>query len=249
MTSPRRVYVLPSNIQGRRARIEDPQELHHLLDVLRAKPGHPIECFDGQGRVYQGRIVALDRTRCDIELHGTLSEPSEQRMRLTLGLALLKGVRFEWVIQKATELGVARIVPLITARVVARPVIGRTDAKVARWRRIAAEAAKQCRQATLPAIDTPQRLKDVLPSLTKGALLLMPTLVGPTMPLARIIEDHQSARDIVVLIGPEGDFTPEEVALAVHHGARLVSLGSRTLRSETAAIATVAILQCACEIL
>ena len=115
--------------------------------------------------------------------------------------------------------------------------------KCARWRRIAQEAAKQCGRATIPTVDVPCRFEDVLPRLDQAPLILIPTLAVDTQPLSEVLHAHRGANAVVALIGPEGDFSRREVEAAVARGAQPVSLGRLTLRSETAAVATLAVLR------
>jgi len=168
-----------------------------------------------------------------------------QALAVTLGQSLIQPERFEWVIQKSTELGVDRIIPLLTQRTTVRRLSQeQASKKLARWQRIATEAAKQCGRSRLARIDAPQELAAAL-NASSGAEIrvLIATLVGATRPLRSELASLQGCARVLVLIGPEGDFTAEEVALARRAGAHPVSLGRLTLRSETAAIAILAVLQ------
>jgi 16S rRNA (uracil1498-N3)-methyltransferase len=160
-----------------------------------------------------------------------------------LAQALIKPERFEWVVQKATELGVDRVMPVVTARTVVRLGPDQAKHKVARWQRIAREAAKQCGRAKVLRIDTAQPFDQFAPALARYPGVLMPTLLVRAIPLKEGLESIKEMASVMALIGPEGDFTRDEVALAQRYGARPVSLGHLTLRSETAAIAMLAILQ------
>jgi 16S rRNA (uracil1498-N3)-methyltransferase len=160
-----------------------------------------------------------------------------------LAQALIKPERFDWVVQKATELGVDRVTPLVTERTLVRPMRDSAQRKLTRWQRIAREAAMQCGRSSIPAIDVAQPFDQFAPSLARYSLVLMPTISVTARPLNAELEGLKEAAAAMTLIGPEGDFTLEEVALAQRYGARAVSLGRLTLRSETAAIATLAILQ------
>ena len=160
-----------------------------------------------------------------------------------LAQALIRQERFDWVIQKATELGVERIVPLMTAHTVIRPAKGQWPRKVVRWRLIAEEAAQQCGRSTVPAIDTPVPFARFVPSLVRRTGVVMPTLAVASTPLSRQLERWKGADAAIALIGPEGDFTRDEAVLAQRYGASLASLGQLTLRAETAAIVTLALLQ------
>jgi 16S rRNA (uracil1498-N3)-methyltransferase len=237
-----RVLISPSAVQGDSITIADPRELHHLVDVLRVKAGDQLECFDGEGRTYVGPVRQASRTRLVVRIAQEREEPGGA-LALTLALSLIRPERFEWVVQKATELGVRRLVPLVTARTVIRLSADRVAGKLARWHRIAAEAATQCGQPSLPTIEPPQRFDRFLATLGRESRLLIPTLAVRCPSLATVLKAVRRPRAAVALIGPEGDFTADEVALAQRCGARPVSLGPLTLRSETAAIVMVAILQ------
>ena len=239
-----RFFIPPEKIVGQTIILDDPRELHHLRDVRRLGKGDEVVCFDGQGREYAGAIIASRAGQVVIQIART-REPVKRGVDIWLAQSLLKGERFEWVAQKATELGVARLTPLLTRHTVVKVGAAQGPRKQARWQRIATESAKQCGRATVPQIDPPCRFDEAIPQLAACGLVVMPTLAVTTMPLREVLEEGCGRRTacIGVLIGPEGDFSREEVALAEAHGARPVSLGEFTLRSETAAIAKVAILQ------
>jgi len=237
-----RVLIPPGAVSGDAITVTDPRELHHLLDVLRVKVGDHLECFDGNGHAYAGPIVRCSRRGLVMEIDERLEEP-RRPLSVTLAQALIKPERFEWVIQKATELGVDRLIPLVTERSVVRPATARVEQRLARWRRIAQEAAAQCGRSTLPRLDAPRSVEELLPSLPSGTRVLMPTLSAEAVPLKEALTAWDGVGSVVVLIGPEGDFTPHEVLLAQRAGVLLISLGRLTLRSETAAVAILAILQ------
>jgi 16S rRNA (uracil1498-N3)-methyltransferase len=237
-----RVLIPPDAVTGSTAAVTDPREVHHLLDVLRVKAGDRIECVDGAGCLYAGPILRCSRRGVVMEIRERFEDRAPS-LRLALAQALIRPERFEWVIQKATELGVEAMTPLLTQRTVVRPAGPSLERRLARWQRIAREAAKQCGRATLPRIERPQGFREAVRSLDREAYVLMPTLSVPARSLKEELQGRACVNAAVVLIGPEGDFTPEEVALAQRHGARPVSLGRLTLRSETAAMATLAILQ------
>ena len=237
-----RVLILPDAVQQGRITIDDPGELHHLRHVLRVKVGDPLDCFDGEGHSYMGRVTRCTRTAMVLAIDARRADvpPSAH---LILAQALIKPERFAWVVQKATELGVERVVPLVTARTTARPVAGRLERQAERWRRISREAARQCGRRDVLQLEPPQPFGQAVPELAQRARIIMPTLAVPASPLQEELERFRGAGAVAALIGPEGDFTPEEAALAQRHGALAVSLGRLTLRSETAAIATLAILR------
>ena len=242
-----RVLVPPAAVQRDRITVSDPAQLHHLLHVLRVRAGDPLECFDGAGRSYAGRVLRCGRQGVVLAIEARDTEVPPP-VRLILAQALIKPERFAWVVQKATELGVERFVPLVTARTTARPVAGRLERQTERWRRVSREAARQCGRRDVPQLEPPRPFGEAVPEMARRARVLMPTLAVPAAPLREALERFRGAEAVAALIGPEGDFTPEEAALAQRHGALAVSLGRLTLRSETAAIATLAILRYAIDI-
>ncbi len=243
-----RFFVSPDRVTASTLTIDRPAEIHHVQDVLRLGLGDEVVCFDGQGSEYTGVILRVAADRIDVKILARRQE-SAGAVAVWLMVGIPKGARFEWLLQKATELGVSRVSPLLTERTVVRLDDERGRGKRERWQRIAQEAAKQCGRASLPQIDAPQPFDAVLPSIAASSLVLIPTLEVTAIPLHELLAQplrgarEARPREVVVLIGPEGDFSRDEVALAQAHGARPVSLGPLTLRSETAAIAMVAILQ------
>lgn len=236
-----RILVHPRNISGSTATLDDPKQLHHLCAVLRLKAGDRVCCFDGRGAEYVGTITHHSRARMTVRLDQRLAAGARTRM-LWLAPSLIKAPRFDWLIQKATELGATRLSPIVTERTVIRLTDMQGRQKRERWRRIVEEASTQCGRADVPSIDPPQSFHTLLPLLGHVPLVLIPTLAVPARPFREALEDSRAAGDLAVLIGPEGDFSPEEVAAAVKAGAQPVSLGRLMLRSETAALACLALL-------
>ncbi len=242
-----RVLIPACAVRDDHITVNDPRQLRHLHRVLRVKSGDELECFDGAGHRYRGPVVRCSRAGLVMQVAARETDcpPS---WRLTLAQALIRQERFDWVIQKATELGVERIVPLITAHTVIRPAKGQWPRKAVRWRRIAEEAAQQCGRSTVPAIEVPVSFARFAPSLAHQSGVVMPTLAIASTPLSGQLERLKGMDAAVALIGPEGDFTRDEAALAQRYGASLASLGRLTLRSETAAIVTLALLRYAADI-
>ena len=169
----------------------------------------------------------------------------ESPLALTLAVALLKGEKFDTVVQKATELGVASIVPVVTARADVRLRAGKdVDARVARWQRLALEAAKQSGRAVVPAVGAPCALAELLAAESVGARLLFTERGG--YGLREALADVTAPTALTALTGPEGGWADEELARAQAAGWRLVTLGGRTLRAETAAVVVSALLQHVC---
>ncbi len=237
----RRCVIRPEAIVAGTVRF-DREELHHLARVLRLRPGALVEAADGLGRVYTVRLEALTPGAAWGTILGERAPGGESPCAITLAQAILKGERMTWVIQKATELGVARLVPLETERVVARPAGERTGARRARWERVAREAVKQCGRARVPAVEAVRPLRDLLAETrAHDAAWLCWEGGGPSV--ARLAREAGRPRRLLLLVGPEGGFTREEVQRAEAAGARLVGLGPRILRAESAAIVAIALCQ------
>jgi 16S rRNA (uracil1498-N3)-methyltransferase len=220
-----RFFVAQSIVAGRVALAGD--EARHLATVMRAQPGELAILFDGSGVEFVARIVAAGKREVELEVIERREPLRELPFSLTLAVALPKGERQKWLVEKATELGVTRLVPLVTARGVAQPV----EAALDRLRRGVIEASKQCGRNRLLEIGEPQNVVDYVRSIPDGATRLLADPAGDGL-----VRPAHVPADLQIAIGPEGGFAPEEVAAAAAAGWRLVSLGPRILRVETAAI-------------
>ena len=208
-------------------------EAHHLRDVLRLKPGAPVEAFDGAGNVADGRVKAVSGEGVVLELGGARREPAEARRALTVAVALLKGDKLSDVVRQCTELGAARFVLLATRYA---DVGSMSAARRQRLKRVAEEAARQSGRAVVPAIVGPAPLA----ALTwEGAAVVADPDVR--LPLAAALEAVGGRGvGVTVITGPEGGFAPGEVDALTRRGAVAVSLGPWTLRAETAPVALTA---------
>lgn len=206
-------------------------EARHLTRVLRARLGDEVRVFDGAGREWAAHVAAIGRDQVTLELVADLPPRPSPARHLTLAVALPKGERQKWLVEKLTELGVTRLVPLITDRGVAEA----TPAAIERLTRGVIEACKQCGRNTLMKIGEPATLEQ-LAAAHPEAVRLFAHPIGS--PLAEAVAPGQPA--IVVAIGPEGGFTDAEIEAAARHGYHRVSLGPLILRIETAAIAMAA---------
>ncbi len=236
-----RILIPPDAVSGSTIRITEAGTLHHLRRVLRLRAGEPVECFDGAGHGYLGTVREANARELIVSVERDRQEPAPARPVL-LAHALIRPERFEWVLEKATELGVDRILPLVTSRTTVRLPHDPAAARLQRWRRLLVAACEQCGRCRLPQLDPPQHLDEAVAQLA-GQQLLLPTLAWPGRPAVQVVESLDPSAPVAVLIGPEGDFSPEEVAAAMAQGAEPVSLGRLTLRSETAALVMLALLQ------
>jgi 16S rRNA (uracil1498-N3)-methyltransferase len=223
--------------------VELPQEVaHQARDVLRLATGGTLHLLDGVGGEYPAEIVAIDRKRAVVRLGARVEGRAEPAVRVVLCQGMLKAAKFEWVLQKCTELGVAAFMPLLTERAVAAAEEA-GEAKRRRWSRIVAEALEQCGGTRLPEIGAPRPLMHALASLPPGGIALIPWEEADALPLRVALQQRMSqagdpahVAEVRIFIGPEGGFSAGEIAIAERTGAIPVTLGPRILRAETAAI-------------
>ena len=207
-------------------------EAHHLLHVMRAGPETEVVLFDGSGAEFHAVVRKVGRSDVELTVLSRQEVDRELRVELHLGVALPKGDRQKWLVEKAVELGVSRLVPLATARGVAQPV----DQAVARLRRAVVEASKQCGRNRLMEVAAPQSWDDFVAAGGDCCRLLAHPL-GRASPVPSVL----ASRRVLLAVGPEGGLTDEEVALATAASWQLIDLGPRILRVETAALALAAI--------
>ncbi len=227
-------FYLPEKITGDTASISDPEQLHHLRDVLRLKKGDEIIIFDSEGSEYLCTIAELNKKQATLNIKTRKTFPSS-KLKLAIACAIPKQSKMDDIIDKLTQLGVSTIIPLMTERVVIK-MEGTGETRLERWRKIALSAAKQSHRNTLPFISPITSLKEVLALSKDYQLKLVPTLAGERKTLGDVLARIRPA-SVLVLIGPEGDFTPQEIQEALQAGFIPVSLGDTVLRVETAAVA------------
>lgn len=218
-------------------------ETQHVRDVLRLSPGDEILVFDGQGNEYRCRLVAFSPGSSAAEIIEQVKFQTESEFALTLAVALLKGDKFDLVVQKATELGVQKVIPVITRRAdVKIRNQDEADRKLTRWRRIAQEAMKQCGRAHSIEIENPLELDHLLSDSGKNELrLLFAERDGDSFESACGSGDPPA--QITAIVGSEGGWTDDEIRHARQERWNIVTLGGRTLRAETAAIVVATLLQ------
>jgi 16S rRNA (uracil1498-N3)-methyltransferase len=231
----RRLHLPPERIGEARAELTD-EARHYLSHVLRLQPGAQVELFDGRGAAWDATIEpGFAGLRLGARRAIAAGGPA-----LVLLLALAKGEKLELVVQKATELGVARVVPFAAERSVVQLDAEKGEARAVRWRKIAEEAARQCGRADLPEVAAPTTLAAALASLPEGARLVVLHGEGGA-PLGAL--GLEGAPAVAAVVGPEGGLTEGELQACQAAGALRGRLGPRTLRAETAAVAVVAVLQ------
>jgi len=216
---------------------------HHLRDSLRVTIGETLWLGDGQGSRYHAEITNVSKQTVTGRILETVQEPLRHTPRLILGQSLLKGEKMDWVSQKATELGVGEIIPIESRHSVVQLKADRVDHQLARWQRIAVEAAQQSEQWRVPTIAPPQSLAALLTSRASDTITLMlaERREGKSLQAVELPQDVTGS--VLVLIGPEGGWSQEEVQIAEQAKVLPVTLGRHILRAETAAIAAISILQ------
>lgn len=221
------------------------EEAHHLRHVLRISDGDEVEVFDGQGRHAMALFRAEGKGAVVEVIEGSTRE-SLPSVRVVLLQALPKGKKMDFVVEKGTELGLSEIWPLVTDRVVARPDGKRHAEKIARWQRIALSAARQCGTSWVPSVKPICSISQALDSCVGFDLFIVGSLQDDARPLHAVLDEVRQSFGVIgnvgVLIGPEGDFTGEELKLAVDAGAVPVSFGSLVFRVETAALYAASVL-------
>ncbi len=234
-----RFYDPSLNLFQSQITLSDPNEIHHLRSVLRLKKGDTIVLFNGKGEEAEGEIIAMDAKRVEVKVE-KLKKIEKRGPAIILACAIPKRGKFELIIEKATELGVDEIIPLKTERSEIHLKDERLKSKHARYQTVALNAAKQCRRSTIPVVHPVTPLTDAFEQFKSKATLVIPSLEEKKTTFLQVFSEIKSPSQIVFFIGPEGDFSPQEYALAKKAGCIPVTLGETTLRVETAAIAVVA---------
>jgi 16S rRNA (uracil1498-N3)-methyltransferase len=244
MSRPPRFFITPDQVSGPIITISN-EDVRHIATVLRMKAGEQLTLCDGQGTAYSVKITEISRTEIKTEVVGHAKQEL-RKPRVILGQGLPKFDKMDLIVQKATELGVAGIVPLITERTVVKVKDG--GSRGARWQKIAREAAMQSNRPDIPQIGQIQSLKDFMVMPAPGfpppgpvTLHLFPWEEGKE-PVRNVLRKNHGIENVVVLIGPEGGFAPQEAELARTRGFHMVSLGPNILRTETAAIAVLSMI-------
>lgn len=236
------VFIPPGDVEQDSLTLRG-DAFHHLHRVLRVRQGDVVCACDGEGWVYRARILRVGKDRMHCHIEQRTYRPEEFTSPVVLGQGIAKGPAMDLIVQKATELGVARLIPLSLVRSVPRPRGAGQVARLDRWRRIAREAAQQCGRAETPTVEEPQNLEKFLEETTEQPLKVAFWEGEQERSLKEVVTDGAVAGGVVLLVGPEGGLEAREVAQAVEAGFVPVSLGQRKLRTETAALAALAIVQ------
>lgn len=236
-----RFFVPRRSITHQRATIEG-SELDHLRKVLRLGPGDPITVFDDGGWEHEAVIRSVSAQAAEIEVLRSFQAERESPLLLTLAVGLTKGEKMDFVVEKATELGVHAIVPFVSTYTVPKLDQRKVEKRGERWQRIGLAAAKQCGRTRIPEILPLSDFEDLVRQ-TSGSLNLLFWEKEAGQTLKQIHATDPDARSILLVIGAEGGFSDQEAGLAQRHGFKPIRLGRRILRAETAAVAATSLVQ------
>ena len=234
-----RFFISPQAIAGDRVILRGAL-VHQIRDVLRMKPGDEIVLLDNSGSAYRAELVTLDRDTVRAHVNNKWPLETEPVVRVALYQGLLKGQKFDLVLQKGTEIGVSVFVPLLAERCIVGSLDDVSDARVERWDRIIIEAAEQAGRAVLPNLMPPMLFAHACNQTPANGLALIPWEGEKSHGLREALAGAPRAKSISLFIGPEGGFTEEEIVLAKSKGVIPVSLGPRILRAETAGLVAAA---------
>lgn len=212
----------------------------HVARVLRLERGHPLILFNGDGCEYDATLASLARRAVSAQIHAVREVDRESPLKLTLAQGIARGEKMDWILQKATELGVARIVPIVTERTEVKLDEERAGRRFAHWNAVIAGACEQCGRNRLPVLEPPQRLDRWLGALAGATQARLALLPEGDIGLRQIPLMDNGA---ILAVGPEGGFSEHDVTLLRQTGFHGLRLGPRVLRTETAAIAALAALQ------
>lgn len=236
-----RFFVAKENVRGNLIHI-DGREARHILNVMRMKRDDRVTVFDGTGKEYTGFIKTTKPTSLIVEIITTNTPKAGGLPQITLAQSIPKKEKMDYIVEKATELGIYSIIPVISERTVVAPGEEGANTKIERWKRLALEAAKQCGRTDIPGIKDIRKFYDIIYEVGDFDLILMAHLSEDTIPLKEAISDFKSGK-IIVFIGPEGDFTPDEITMARNNtNCRFVTLGKRVLKSDTAGLYALSVL-------
>lgn len=211
-------------------------QAHYIARVLRHAVGDAVQLFDGSGPEYLGQLIEVGKKNVRVELTEQLPGQPDSPLQVHLGQGLSRGERMDWAIQKATELGVTQITPIVSARCEVRLKEERADKLLTRWQQVASSACEQCGRSTLPIIHPPMLLADWLQQVQADLKLVL-------HPVAEPMQSHAKPASLAFLIGPEGGLSDVEVAQAVSHSFHAARLGPRVLRTETAPVVALTMAQ------
>lgn len=235
-------FVTPEQVNGNDIVIQG-SDVNHMKNVLRMKIGEQLEINDGNNKKYLGHIASIDENEIQVRIEEVLDGDTELPSKIYLFQGLPKADKMELIVQKAVELGVTEVIPVVTKRTIVKLDDKKRDKKVERWNGIAASAAKQSARGIMPTVSQVMTYKEALRYAGEMDVALIPYELAEGMDATRaIIQGILPGQSIAVFIGPEGGFEREEIEGAMEAGVTPITLGKRILRTETAGLTTLSIL-------
>jgi 16S rRNA (uracil1498-N3)-methyltransferase len=238
-----RFFVDSSDIYDNEIILKDKEDINHIIKVLRLNNEDEIIVCDGLGNDFKVKIEKVEKNLIKLKKIETYVNENESNIKVTLFQGIPKSAKIELVIQKATELGVTQIIPVITNRTIVKFENHRVmDNKTERWQKVAKEACKQCNRGIIPKVNSPINFNEALTLAKELDLVILPYEKENSKNLKSIFKYKKDIKSVGIIIGPEGGFTSEEVSFAAENNFDIVTLGSRILRTETAGLAVLSIL-------
>ncbi len=239
-----RLYCDPTGLELKSGYVGelDARNTHYLKNVLRTRVGQPLALFDGNGNELQAQVSVVERRKVVVSIGETINRPyeTESPLKISLGIGISKGERMDWVVQKATELGVYSIHPLFTERCDVKLDEQRLGKKIAHWQSVVVSACEQCDRSRLPSLAVPEDFSQFIAREADGVNLIF----DPTgSPLRDLTNSLTPPNKVTLLVGPEGGFVPGEIEKAEQSGYNSCTFGPRILRTETAPVAGISVLQ------
>ncbi len=242
-----RFFISSGQVSGGRVSVEG-AGAHHMRDVLRMQPGEAVEAADEEGTVYHCRVAELGADDVVLDVLSVSASENELPIDITLYMGLPKFEKMELIVQKAVELGAARVVPVAMKRSIVKLDEKKAKAKVVRWQAIAEAAAKQSKRGRIPEVGNVMPYKAAIAEAAAAGRILVPYECAEGIEgTRRVLASLKPGESVAVFIGPEGGFDPVEIEAAENAGAEIITLGRRILRTETAAITALALLMFAAE--
>lgn len=231
-----RIYTTQSLQAGETLELEAGPS-HHLIKVLRMSEGRELIVFNGNGKEFPALIKAASKKVATIYIQDEISVSRQSPLEIELAIGLSKGDRFEWVLQKATELGITRITPLITERTEIKLNGERLEKKISSWESIIISACEQCQRNLLPSLSPPVSFVDYLSACTAEQKFILHHRTD------KGLSEISKPQSVSLIIGPEGGLSETEIESALHRGCSPLALGPRVMRTETAPLAALSIMQ------
>ncbi|MCL6414130.1 16S rRNA (uracil(1498)-N(3))-methyltransferase [Aestuariirhabdus sp. Z084] len=235
MRNPRIYLPQPLSVESE-LQLND-EAANHVARVLRMKSGDPLVLFNGEGNSYQARVVNVDKRRVRVTIENLLASTADGNLKIMLGQTLSRGDRMDWAIQKATEMGVTDIQPLFSERCEVKLNAERASKRVAHWQQVAISACEQCGRNRVPRIGSPQAIENWIDDQDSDLKLVLHHRTD------QALDSHRKPDSVSLLIGPEGGLTQPEIERAQAAGFQATALGPRVLRTETAPIAALSLIQ------